>query len=129
MTPTTTSRESATPFADRVTESVRKLFEPKQSPQDEVLAELRLIRQAIERTQSDTEAARLVALRQKPLLTLDETAEVLGISRSSVENLITVKAGTGKPRLKTVREPGTRIVRVTQADWTAYVERLRAESR
>ena len=117
----------------RATESVRDFFVPVKSPSahDELLAELRLLRQAIERIpkSSVSEADKLAALRQKALLTINETAEVLGISRSSVENLITVKTRTGKPRLRTVREPGSRIVRITQADLTAYVERLRGESR
>ena len=114
----------------RAMSSVRNMF-AQPSPTDELIAEIRLLRQTLERTQkpSETAADRLAALRQKALLTINETAEVLGISRSSVENLITVKTRTAKPRLRTVREPGSRIVRITQTDLTAYVERLRGESR
>jgi len=122
---------TATPFTDRVMESVHNLFLAKQATLPELLAEVRLLRQSIERIPqpSMTEADRLAALRQKALLTINETAELLGISRSSVENLITVKTRTAKPRLRTVREPGSRIVRITQTDLTAYIERLRGESR
>jgi len=125
------SEPSATPLATRALESIHNLFLMKESSQDAVATELRLLRQAIERIPkpSLSEADRLAALRQKPMLTINETAELLGISRSSVENLITAKTRTAKPRLRTVREPGSRIVRITQTDLTAYIERLRGESR
>jgi len=84
---------------------------------DHVLAEIRLLRQDIaEMPKPD--------LRSKALLTLDEAAYLLGMSRRTVDGLTNVRCP--KPRLKTVRERGC--IRVTQQDLDDYVDRLRQEA-
>gem|GEM_PF-2412740 len=88
-----------------------------ESQVDPVLAELRILRTAIERQPR-------IDLRSKALLTLDEVAELLGVSRRTVDGLTNVRCP--KPRLRIVREG--KCVRVTQQDLEDYVDRLRQEA-
>ena len=84
---------------------------------DAILAELRLLRIEIEKLAKPD-------LRSKALLTLTEAAELLGMSRRTVDGLRNVRSG--KPRLRTVSEG--KCVRVTQQDLDDYVDRLRQEA-
>jgi len=86
-------------------------------PADPVLAELRSLRTAIEQQSR-------IDLRSKALLNLDEVAELLGVSRRTVDGLTNVRSP--KPRLRIVKEG--KCVRVTQQDLDDYVDRLRQEA-
>jgi len=84
---------------------------------DPVLAEIRLLRQDIGQLLKPD-------VRSKALLTLDEVAFLLGMSRRKVDGLRNVRSN--KPRLRTVSEG--KCIRVTQQDLDDYVDRLRQEA-
>lgn len=60
------------------------------------------------------------------LLTLDEAAQSLGVSRRTVTSLTTIQRRTGRAHIGTVRIG--RSVRVPATELAAYVSRLKAEA-
>jgi len=84
--------------------------------EQELLAELRLLRQAIERTAKSAEGG-----DDSAPYTLDEVAKKLDVSK---RQLLTLRSPEAKPRLRTITI-GKRGVRVTRQDYDDFIERRR----